>query len=90
MNLPFTTWSRIKIATGKKWATSRSRSYFDDTRVLGVVWLPLSFVRDHLYQVEGADSPEEFEKVWRGIHKGHFEPERIVCVHFGDFREEPK
>lgn len=89
MNLPFASWSRIKIATGKKWATSRSRSY-DDPRVLGVVWLPLSFVRDHLYQVEGAESPEEFEKVWKGIHKGVFDEKRMVCVHFGDFKEETK
>ncbi len=84
--LPFTGWSKSRIAQGRKWATSRTRVW-DDDRVVAIVWLRLDFVRDHLYQIEGADSPEEFEQVWRSIHRGHYKGSNLVCVHFGDFRE---
>ncbi len=68
---------------------SRTKPYEDD-RVRLVVQMKLKDVRDLLWQTEGADSPEEFEKVWRGILRGKFESERNVFVHFGDFRTEAK
>jgi len=85
--MPFTPWSKARIAQGRKWATTRTRSW-NDPRVIDMTWLPLGFVRDHLYAIEGADSPEEFERVWKGIHRGHFDPTKVVCVHFGDFSRE--
>jgi len=84
--LPFAKWSQERIAQNRKFATSRSKRYSDDPRVMWITVMPLEIVRDYLWQVEGADSPEEFEKVWRSIHRGHYNGEDEVFVHFGDFR----
>ena len=81
----FNRWSRERINQGRKFATSRTRKWAD-SRVVMVLRLPLWFVRDFLWQVEGADSPEEFEKVWRSIFRGRFDKDKIVFTHFGDFR----
>lgn len=84
--LPFNKWSEERIAAGRKWCTSRSKVY-SDPRVQWVTKVPLHIVRDFLYAAEGADSPEEFEQVWRSLHRGHFKEANNVYVHFGDFRE---
>ncbi|RLG45306.1 MAG: hypothetical protein DRN81_01945 [Thermoproteota archaeon] len=84
--IPFNAWSRERIKQGRKLCTSRTRKW-DDHRVKRVTFVPLGFVKDYLWQPEGADSPEEFEKVWRSIFRGNFDPERPVFVHWGDFRD---
>ena len=84
--LKFTKWSLERIAAGKKFATCRRTEHTGDKRVFAITAMPLRIVRDFLYAVEGAKSPAEYEKVWRSIHRGHFNPEQIVYVHFGDFR----
>lgn len=85
--LPFNSWSRERIAKGKKICTSRNDKY-DDPRVSFVLFLPLRIVRDFLWLEEGATGPAEFEKVWRSIHRGRFDPDRYIHVHFGDFSDE--
>ena len=85
--LPFNKWSLERIKQGRKFCTSRSKLY-NDPRVESTVQLPLWFVAKYLWQVEGADSPAEFRKVWSGLHRGRFSPNKLVYVHFGDFREE--
>jgi hypothetical protein len=85
--LPFNRWSVERIKQGRKFCTSRSKGYHSDPRVKYMMTMKLKDVRDLLWQVEGADSPEEFEKVWRGMFRGKFDPEREVYVHFGDFRK---
>ena len=85
--LPFNKWSLGRIAEGRKICTSRNDRY-DDPRVYLVLRLPLIVIRDYLWREEGADSPEEFEKVWRGIHRGRFEPLKFVYVHFGNFSDD--
>jgi len=85
--LTFNKWSKERIALGRKFCTSRSKNYGSDPRVKFVVDIQLKYVRDFLFQTEGADSPEEFEKVWRSLHRGRFNQEDYVVVHFGDFRE---
>jgi len=85
--LPFNKWSRERIKQGRKFCTSRSAQYTDDLRVQYICYLPLEIVRNCLFASEGADSPQEFEQVWRSIHRGKFNKEDFVYVHFGDFRE---
>jgi len=85
--LTFNAWSQERIKQGRKFCTSRSK-FCEDPRVRYIVQMKLKDVKELLWQVEGADSPEEFEKVWRSIFRGKFEPERDVYVHFGDFRDE--
>lgn len=89
--LPFNAWSKDKIQKGIKRCTSRNEEY-DDPRVdFKLKDMPLWFVKKYLYGhgFEGADSPEEFQKVWESIHptKG-FDPNQKVIVHFGDFKED--
>lgn len=79
--LSFNKWSQERIKKGKKICTSRTRIW-NDPDVWLVIELPLKIVRDYLWKQEGADSPEEFEKVWRSIFRGKFESDRIVFVHF--------
>jgi hypothetical protein len=87
--LTFNRWSQERIRQGRKFCTSRSKSY-KDPRVRFIVQMKLKDVKELLWQTEGADSPAEFEKVWRSIFRGKFEPRRNVYVHFGDFRSELK
>ena len=90
--LPFNKWSQERIAQGRKTCTTRTKKY-NDPRVTSIIKCKLGYVKDRFWHAEGADSPEEFEQVWRDIHKqwgakeGVFKPDQIVYVHFGDFRE---
>lgn len=85
--IPFNKWSRERIAQGRKTCTSRTKLYYDP-RVTKIEIMPLSRVRDERWREEGADSPEEFVKVWKSIHRGRFNPDQLVIVYHGDFREE--
>ena len=86
MKLPFNKWSQERINLGKKFCTSRTKKY-TDPRVVNVIKMPLWVVAAYLWKMEGADSPQEFEKVWREIHpKRGWTPNLDVFVHFGDFR----
>jgi hypothetical protein len=78
--LKFNYWSQERIKQGRKICTSRESKHLDDSVWL-ILELPLKIVRDYLWKQEGADSPEEFENVWRDI-KGSFEEDKIVFVHF--------
>lgn len=87
--LKFTKANQKLINEGKKICTAR-REIHKDPRVAWTVRAKLIDVKDQLYEMEGYESPEEFEKVWRGIHRGNFDPEKIVHVHFGWFGESLK
>ena len=85
INIPFTDWSKEHIRYGLKCATTRTKKYgnkgdyfyVDDIkyRLVEVKKLRLSFITYYLYDKEGAESPEEFIKVWNEIHpiKGYEE-----------------
>ncbi len=88
-NIPFNSWSMERIKQGRKICTSRTRIW-NDERVYLVLQLPLSVVRDYLWREEGADNPEEFERIWRKIFRGRFEPQKLVYVHFGFFDKSPR
>jgi hypothetical protein len=83
--IPFNKWSLERIKLGRKICTSRTKKW-NDKRVYLILKLPLWIVRKYLYKEEGADSPEEFEKVWRSIHRKRFlDWDKEVFVHFGNF-----
>ena len=87
-NLPFNDWSKERIKQGRKSCTTRIKEY-GDNRVDYILYVPLWFVKRHLWKLEGADSPEEFEKVWNEIHPmKRYSPGQLVYVHFGDFKDD--
>lgn len=88
--IPFNKWSKERIGQNRKFATTRDKAYLNEKCIISIARLPLWFVKEHLWQIEGADSPEEFEKVWRKIHRGQFEADKSYYVHFGNFAEEVK
>lgn len=94
IKIPMNEWSKERLLTGQKICTSRTKIYGkagDDIdggtndlyKLKNIMHLPLWFVRDFLWFLEGAKSPEEFEKIWIEIHprKG-FDGEQKVYVHF--------
>ena len=91
IEIPFNKWSRERLKEGKC-ATSRNKKYGveGDTFIVdGIKYIitdiarvSLQTVLDLGVQEEGADSKEEFIKVWKEIHprKG-FVPEQKVWFH---------
>lgn len=100
VEIPFNAWSKEKLDLKKKRCTSRNKIYGMQyaTFQVGERWyilklilrLPLWFVRDFLYPLEGADTPEEFVGVWKNIHRGKFNETENVYVHFFEEIEDPK
>ena len=95
IKIPFNKWSKERLEEGIKVCTSRSKVYgkVGDTfsvdgkcyLLMGVIQMPLWFVKKFLYGLEGARDSMEFEQVWRDIFRGEFNPDKLVWVHF--FRE---
>jgi hypothetical protein len=78
---------------GRKICTTRSEKMDeigDTFQILGAkfvlidIWPAtwITYVRDDLYRLEGFESPEEFEKTWRALHRGHFIMNRDYVLHF--------
>lgn len=93
IKIPFNEWSMERLASGQKTCTTRSKRYGNpgDTFYAGkslhkikeVLQFPLWFVRDFLWYQEGAKSPEEFVKIWCGIHpREGLKEEKIGYTHF--------
>jgi hypothetical protein len=86
--IPFNDWSRERIAMGKKCCTSRHKRYPNDKRVRWISpKLPWWFIRDYLYQAEGAGSRSELQEVINGIYKRNVHDDEGFYVHFGEFKE---
>lgn len=86
MGLPFNAWSRKRIREGRKFCTSRNSQHLDE-RVLGIIMLPWPFIRDHLYALEGADSPEEMQRIMNQVQRRVVKDSEFFWVHFGVFDE---
>ena len=84
--IPFNAWSKRRIAEGRKFCTSRSKIYKDD-RVIGIVNMPWGIIKKYLYEAEGADSPEELQKVIDMIHRKVVPDDKMFWVHFGNFKK---
>lgn len=86
--LPFNRWSRERIKQGRKFCTSRKRKWLKAPRVTYITpKLPWWFIRTYLWRPEGADSPEELQKIVDEIFKRKIEASEEFYVHFGQFRE---
>lgn len=84
--IPFNAWSRERIAQGRKKCTSRKKKYMDP-RVTSIDVRPWSYVKDFLWKDEGADSPEELQRVINQIFRREVKDDEIFYVHFGDFTD---
>lgn len=92
VKIPFNKWSEERLEQGRKLCTSRNKIYgsvgdsFHSKSAVHFIKLikpfPLWFVRDFLYQLEGANSPDEFVSVWKIIYRGRFNEDKVVYVHF--------
>lgn len=92
IEIPFNKWSEDRLRAGQKICTSRHKKYGEPGdyfytvggrfRLQHVMELPLWFVRDYLYKLEGAESPDEFQAVWKSLHRGKFKAQELVWVHF--------
>jgi len=97
IKIPFNKWSKERLETGMKYATSRNRKYGNegDTFVVDgwvylithIIHIPLRFVAEVLYEFEGAESIEEFIEVWKSIHpkKGYIPEQMVYYHHFSVF-----
>ena len=87
MNIPFNCWSSARIEQGKKFCTSRHKKYLDDKRVEWISpLLKWGFIKKYLWQLEGADSPEELQEVIESIYHRKVEDTEMFYIHFGDFK----
>ena len=84
----FNAWSMERIEKGTKHLTSRKKNHQKDPHVIAVVGpLPWWFIRECLYEHEGADSPEELQHVIDGIFKRRGYPvadDELFFVHVID------
>ena len=86
--IPFNAWSQERIKQDRKFCTSRHKKYPNDERVAWITpKLEWGFIRKHLWQTEGADSPEELQEVIIKIYHRKVPDDELFYVHFGDFRE---
>lgn len=80
--MKFNSWSKKKIKLGKKRLTSRRYAYTDDPEVkFATPPLPWWFIREFLYRDEGADSPEELQKVINQIFRRRVKDDELFYVH---------
>jgi len=66
-DIPFNRWSIERIKYGVKCCTARTKKY-EVEGVTHIERMDLETVRNSYWRQEGANSPEEFEKVWKSIH----------------------
>lgn len=90
--IPFNKWSRDRLRSGVKIATSRIKQFgrprdifLVDGRkyiIVSVEKISLGLIAAEHYKEEGADSPQEFIDVWIELHpKKRFYPNQIVHFH---------
>lgn len=92
IEIPFNDWSKERLRGQLKKATSRYKKYGDVGDLFTiqgysyelelVIKVPLWFIAEDLYQSEGANSSDEFKKIWVEIHpKKGFRPFDEVWYH---------
>ncbi len=97
IEIPFKPEMALAVIEGRKYCTSRNKEYGGqgDTFwveaegrrakcvLLGCTKLPLYFVSPVLYDLEGLDSPKDFEDIWKEIHpREGWTPMKWVWVHW--------
>lgn len=80
--MKFNKWSKLRIELGLKIITSRKQKSLSDPDVQYIVGpLPWKFIRDYLYNAEGAESPEELQKVINKIFRRVVKDDEPFFVH---------
>jgi len=82
--LPFNEWSRERILAGRKSLTSRHKKYLHDPLVQRILPFPWHHIRDIYYRQEGADSPEELQRVIEEIQHRPVPDDELFYTHFFD------
>lgn len=77
-----TSRSEVKGSPGDTFIVEHEGYFPREKTIIDVIECRLEFIRDHLYRLEGFNSPEEFEVRWKQLHRGHFNPDSIKQVHF--------
>jgi hypothetical protein len=55
---------------------------FATFRLLDVKTGRLEYIQYKCCRLEGCASPEEFEQVWKSLHRGHFTTGKMYFIHF--------
>ena len=82
--MKFNNWSKKRIKEGKKTLTSRRKmgDFGHDKDISNIVGpLPWWFIKTYLYRAEGAESPEELQRVINQIFRRHVELNEGFYVH---------
>lgn len=79
--MKYSKWSKERILKGKKSLTSRQKPHYDSEVRYITGPLPLWFIKKYLYKDEGADSPEELQKVINQIFRRKVDDKKLFYVH---------
>jgi len=80
--MKFNAWSKKQIRNGTKTITSRRVHHLNDPDVYDIMpALPWWFIRRFLYRDEGAESPEELQRVINQIFRRTVEDHELFYVH---------
>ena len=92
VEIPFSKVMVKAVLEGRKVCTSRSEVKGDlgDTfmiadkeyRIVDIQRHRLISVTSMLFRQEGTNSPEEFEELWKSLHRGHYNGSAFVQTHF--------
>lgn len=95
IKIPFNAWSKKKFREERKWSTSRTKIWGtsgdifevegEKYAILSVVLMPTKVIIEHMYPMEGADSPDELRKVFNSIFRGKKLPENMYFHAFIPF-----
>ena len=80
--MKFNAWSRKRLDNGTKRITARRTPHYDDPDVKYVVGpLPVKFILDFLYRDEGAESPEELQRVLNQVQRRKVPGDLMLYIH---------
>jgi len=83
--MKFNNWSKSKILANEKTLTSRTKKHENDSDVLYIFGpLPWWFIKQYLYRDEGAESPEQLQRVINQIFRRVVDDDRLFYVHVID------
>lgn len=90
--IPFSQEMADKAISGNKLCTSRReiKGMIGDTfkirektfKIVDIEKFKLGFITEKFYKIEGVETPFEFIDLWKSLHRGHYNPESEMYVHF--------
>jgi len=79
--MKFNAWSKARIRNGTKTLTSRKMRYSDPAVYCSFGPFPWWFIKRFLYRDEGAESPEELQRVINQIFRRTVGDHEMFYVH---------